>query len=626
MSRPRTNTLLSPRRAALPALCLGVLFAIGGASSAALQEGAAQEAESVATRWRELQERDRRISFTPRTAHDARASLFEPELTKEERAIALMALGCARPEALRELPTLEANALEGAPQVRQAAILALGEMGIGAEAVLARLLEEDNAALCGCAMQALLCLDRSSSLRTISEVAEGGGAHAGLARDLLVGAIDPAVSKPTWVGELRYELRWKAAQRYGLVDGVSWKLRNLQILLEEPAFLDGVILRAAAASAEPGVHDHLLGMLLEHESEASLRAATRAMPEELAALIANNLYVPQGARAWRVILGEIDEAGNEGDALALLELSLDEPKVLVESLLLLARAGISDVLIGLEDEWANLAPLERLRALQAWGLTEDQELLIVLSNFQKESDPRVRAGLLIARARLGDLDARESLKAILQDHEHPDFRVTMNVALRVTDAKVVRQELGHTLGALTGNDRIRVATELALRGDFAARDTLAEELRMGLPGGRLGARAIRALAGSGAGLHLELFVKHFPVEGDLDVNIELAIALLDAKAQRSLLYLRPALWSDPFDRSVLAGLLMIQVTGMHGLRDEFNRPPVEANSRDFRRLGFALGEWGGLSEIEWMIQRQGFMPGQPVLQGAVLGALGKRTH
>jgi hypothetical protein len=155
---------------------------------------------------------------------------------------------------------------------------------------------------------------------------------------------------------------------------------------------------------------------------------------------------------------------------------------------------------------------------------------------------------------------------------------------------------------------------------------LAQELRLALPRGRVGARAVRALSGTGAGLYADLFVKYFPVEDDVQVNVELALALLDAKANRALLYLRPALWSDPFDRSVLAGLLMIQVVGIHGLRDEYNRPPVEANSRDFRRLGYMLGVWGGLEEVEWLMERSGLRPGDPVLQGAVLGALGRRTY
>jgi hypothetical protein len=175
-------------------------------------------------------------------------------------------------------------------------------------------------------------------------------------------------------------------------------------------------------------------------------------------------------------------------------------------------------------------------------------------------------------------------------------------------------------------DRIAGTTELALLGDLEASSLLAELLRDELPGGRLGARAVRALSGASAGLFTELFVQHFPVEGDLDLNVELGRALLDARSPRALLILRPALWSDPFDRSVLAGLLVSKLVGLHSLRDELNRPPVEASSRDLRRLGFALGEWGGLEEVESLRRSHGLLPGDAVLQGAILGALARRTH
>ncbi|NUP96488.1 MAG: hypothetical protein HUU28_10035, partial [Planctomycetaceae bacterium] len=47
-------------------------------------------------------------------------------------------------------------------------------------------------------------------------------------------------------------------------------------------------------------------------------------------------------------------------------------------------------------------------------------------------------------------------------------------------------------------------------------------------------------------------------------------------------------------------------------------------ARDLRRVGFALGEWGGVNEVEWLSAR--ISPAEPALQGAVLGALGQRTH
>jgi hypothetical protein len=41
-------------------------------------------------------------------------------------------------------------------------------------------------------------------------------------------------------------------------------------------------------------------------------------------------------------------------------------------------------------------------------------------------------------------------------------------------------------------------------------------------------------------------------------------------------------------------------------------------------VGFALGAWGGLGQVEQLAARVAV--GDPALQGAVLGALGARTH
>jgi hypothetical protein len=68
------------------------------------------------------------------------------------------------------------------------------------------------------------------------------------------------------------------------------------------------------------------------------------------------------------------------------------------------------------------------------------------------------------------------------------------------------------------------------------------------------------------------------------------------------------------------------VGGPGSLRDEVHRIPTSASSRDLRRLGFAIGEWGGLEAVEYLQDRENLQMRSPVLQGAILGALGRRTH
>jgi hypothetical protein len=622
MSRPRLSWLRALTG-------LGALLLVAGAALAAqaAEEERVQQVEDEQEAWRGLLERDARVSFTARTEHDARVALSQPDLAPADRDAAVMALGCARPEALRELSTLESLATS-APTIglRETATLALGEFGINVEATLLRLLEDREDRVRGCAMLALLRTDRASSRARVVAVAEGEGPDSALARELLVATLDPQSSRPNWVGALLLDLRWRAARRFGLVDGMSWKLRQLQDLLARGAFLDGVILRASAGQLEEGVNDHLLSMLIADQSAATLRAATRAMPDELATLIAKRGLILPGAGAWRLILEEIDESGLEGESLGLLELALDEPEVAVRSITLLARAGLEDVLFGIEGEWGSLSPLDRLSLLDAWAGTGDPIYLTKLARITDGGNARVRAALGVTRAELGDSAARGELLEVLADPDHPQFSATYQALLRGVRRPFARELVVALLPSLQGLERIAGTTELALLGDLESTGQLAELLSDELPRGRAGARAIRALRGPSAGLHTELFVHHFPVEGDLDLNVELALALLDARSPRALFFLRPALWDDPFDRSVLAGLLVTKLAGLHSLRDELNRPPVEANSRDLRRLGFALGEWGGIEEVESLRRGYGLLPGDAVLQGAILGALARRTH
>ena len=68
----------------------------------------------------------------------------------------------------------------------------------------------------------------------------------------------------------------------------------------------------------------------------------------------------------------------------------------------------------------------------------------------------------------------------------------------------------------------------------------------------------------------------------------------------------------------------MRARGIQGLHDELASAPTEARPEDLRRIGYALGQWGGLAAVEALARRRG--SGDPALQGAYLGALATRTH
>jgi hypothetical protein len=110
----------------------------------------------------------------------------------------------------------------------------------------------------------------------------------------------------------------------------------------------------------------------------------------------------------------------------------------------------------------------------------------------------------------------------------------------------------------------------------------------------------------------------------LELDVELALALVRARDPSALAILRAALWSDSWNRSVLAGGLLERARGASGLADELDSPPPGASTQDLRRVGFSIGEWGGLSAVEALARRRS--EGDPALQGALLGALAARAH
>ena len=118
----------------------------------------------------------------------------------------------------------------------------------------------------------------------------------------------------------------------------------------------------------------------------------------------------------------------------------------------------------------------------------------------------------------------------------------------------------------------------------------------------------------------------FPVEDDRDVNVELALGLIKIRDPAVIPVLRAALWRDrdPWNRSCLAAALLIDVAGIDALREEVLRPKLNVSTRDRRRVGFALGQFGGVEEVEHLAAQ--LSAGDPALQGALLGALAARTY
>jgi hypothetical protein len=599
--------------------------------------------------WRELLRRESEISFRATlTANSALADLDRPGLSPERRTAALMALGCAG--AVGERARLESWAVEGDVTTRVAAVLALGELGLPDPHLVIDVVH--NALEPEIAEAALVALLRSGSRAghdLVNEIAANTEhAYAGAASQLLVFYLDPtALSREKLGGERTraartlLELRFDAARRHGLVRDQAWSVLVLQDLCKDEAFLDRVMYQAGAEVRQFGVRDHFLEILLDGPPAGvsgtyeGLKGAVEAMPSEINALVDSGLWVPPDSTAWRILLEEIDRLGLE----ALMDGALSaayraQPELEIYAAALLVRAGVPGGLGRLELALGSESEDERAQVALALGHAPEEEYHEVLQLLEDDPSARVRASALVARLLMG----REDVKLELSERYLPQRKFRPNPRPRDPDED---KALFDALSARAGNSYVRsllldlfvaleepfstqVATALTASGRSDARSMVRETLHSAEPTGPEGAAMVTALAVEPSFEDLALFRDLFPIEGELDLNVALTLALIENRDPTILPVLRAALWRGPWSRSCLAGALLIDVAGVDVLRDELVRPHVNVSTRDRRRVGFALGQFGGTEQVERLSERLG--SGDPALQGALLGALAARTY
>jgi hypothetical protein len=183
------------------------------------------------------------------------------------------------------------------------------------------------------------------------------------------------------------------------------------------------------------------------------------------------------------------------------------------------------------------------------------------------------------------------------------------------------------LAEARGNEKRRIALALASEGRYSGRGTVRELLGQDPPpAGRAGADLVVALRRGASAEDLQVFESLFPRGDDRELDLELAIALGQLASPEVVPVLRQALWRGAHDISILAAGELAEVHGLHFLYDELASPPADADEGDMRRLGFAIGTWGGIDAVERVSRLRRLNPGDPAVQGAVLGALAARTR
>jgi len=546
----------------------------------------------------------------------------------------MIAVGSGRDAEARQ--ALEAWASEGQGDERLAAILALGELreGLGdGDLILVELLQHPDAEVGQCAVLALLRSGDSGWRELV--VGVGGDPSHPLqldAQQLIAQVDDPqGVASPHPALRRLYDLRWDAGRQLGLIDGRPWGTTIIERLGEDDAYLDRVVLSAAGQVHMAGVKDHVLSLLLQEGRAVRVRAAVRVLPRELEQLAQAEIWAPGSAEEWMALMDEALVTGTTPLLPTLLELALSQPDLApCAAALLAARDLVHAELATTGLEAAGPA----LRVMVCRGMAESgaQVFLEALAGLAEDPEAEVRAAALVARMQLGERSAYDSARSVLLGddldgtQERDELKAALSHAGRSGDLTAFVSGVAGELEE--GLERADLLAICILRGRIVDGLELRTAYAEFQPGPRTGRRLLEALGVLPSVEDLSFLANLYPVDGSPEINHILARALIRGGHRKVEPVLRAAVWRGPFDRSVLAAAVVRKSSGMNTLLHWVQKPPAAASSADVRRVGYAIGEWGGVEAISALQERMGGIPGaaQPALQGAYLGAMAARTH
>ena len=600
---------------------------------------ATQPAGALGQSLARLADQDRRLSFTPRTASLARNAETRAERGDDpvplpgsiaDLSEALFGRGAGGDVMARE--GLLGRAMDsGATPVGLSSILALGALGPRLGGAQAPLEEWARSADSPRSAHALLALYMAKP-----EVGQALADELALSHSLaglLAVHVHPSPLPEHQAVRRWYGLRLGAARRFGLVDGRLWSEILTDRLAKDSTFLEELILAELPSVPAPAVADHLLALLLEDPTPARIRAGVRMIPDSIEALVASGHWTPRGSDGWREMVRAILD-GYKGDSMGeCLAQAVEQPGSRGLALAAMVRRDAS-YLAPLEAALASNDAELLLDVMYGAGVTDLAMVIPALRELGEHEDLGVRSEALVVRARLGDGDAhlaiREIMMAVSGGEEDPLAENLMESLERhrggflVLDlCEVLTSEL-----PFGSPGRLLALAALRLGGRRAATvDLLGESQQapVGAPGEVLAREAMGNLPGQGELNHI---LTYFPSDTVGRTDMVVAGACVRVSRTEVEPLISSALWSGSIHLSLLAAALTRERSGEVRLMLWALEPPMSASSEDLRRVGYCIGQLGGMASMEEISRRLGSSGGtdRPLLQGALLGAMGARTH
>ncbi|QDU85143.1 hypothetical protein Pla163_22690 [Planctomycetes bacterium Pla163] len=425
------------------------------------------------------------------------------------------------------------------------------------------------------------------------------------------------------------ELRWQAAMRFGRVGGEPWRARRLRELEADDGWLADLIVPLGARVDRPWTRDHLLEALLERPGRATFEAAVEMIGVPLVELVESGLWMPDSPESWHLLLDAVEASERTagfGPILGRATLGDMDASVRRRAACVSFAAGLVDRSDAVVRDLLESDRLEdRRQGLRAVADSSVVDSLEVFEPYLEEgTDPELQAIALVATLLRAPSKAADAIRTGLETD--PVLRVPL------VEELVRRSSSSTTLSPLIVASKVSdlpaelsvdVYAALARLDVAAAAKPLRSALARGVDG-PVGARALLALADVNQIAVQEASVSALLYGRDPSFTLVAARVLVDARHPIGISLLRRALWVRDVPASQLAAGYLIAQEGLSALEREADSPPRWAREEDLRRIGLALGEWGGYGLVQRLARSRNVR--DPVLQGAYLGALASRTR
>ena len=623
-------------------LALGLLTSLLGLSFAPAASAAApyavQTVDSVAVETgADYVARDARISFDKRSADFARLDLDDLLPGDYGRATAVVALGASGSVRARSY-LLEETALGRLPSERAAAAFGLGELGVqGLDPVamghLLGLLDDPDPIIQQATLVALVRTGSGEARQAVARVAGSSAELSGEARQVLAHHIDPRGTEPPRSYVRLYQLRWGAGRTYGLVDGKVWGATLMTELASNKVFLEAMTLLLARDLDFPGAKDHMLEILIEGEGAPRIMEAAQLMPTEMEMLVDSGVWVPQDLKEWRwlvlTILNEELFTMFPQTLLKSMRLENSPTRWIAAGLLYREDRQFKEIL----DEGLNHEdPTSRAYAAYAAAAVELEDYLGKLKEMCDDPHPWVQANAIAGLIRMGSqIGAERAIDLLATPPEERPKQLSsllFEVLERAAPDPDVMLFVETIARNLDGADRASADSLLLIHGGLIDSTILRRQLPLISPIMPEAHRGVRGLARNANSEDVKLLARMFPREAAPRMNAELAVALAKSAHRAPEPLLQAAVWTLPYNQSVLAAGCVRATYGEATLIDWVVDPPASAEEEDIRRLGWAIGEWGGVPAVQALQRRLGTTSGAeiPALQGAIFGAYAARTR